>query len=165
MPDDVWEDSRVCGTFKERTGWHPCQMPESVLMRIIAISSNAGDCVLDPFVGSGTTAVAARKLQRDYVGIEISAEYAKKAEERLAELDTQASDKKRWLCHAPGAKLNPIEIIELKRLIPDIGKPTTEILSDSNLLTLFANQLGVRMHNGKRYGIAEVAEALKDSRE
>ena len=83
IPDDVWDDSRVCGTFKERTGWHPCQMPEQVLMRIVAASSNAGDCVFDPFVGSGTTAVAAKKLHRNYAGIEVSADYVKKANQRL----------------------------------------------------------------------------------
>ena len=155
MPDDVWEDSRVCGTFKERTGWHPCQMPESVLMRIIAISSKPGDCVLDPFVGSGTTAVAAIKLQRNYVGIEISAEYAKKAEERLAELDTQSSDKKT-------VKLNPIEIIELKRLIPDMGCSPKQVLSDKGLLELFTSQFTIRMNSKKQYSATGIATALRD---
>jgi site-specific DNA-methyltransferase (adenine-specific) len=155
MPDDVWEDSRVCGTFKERTGWHPCQMPESVLMRIIAISSKPGDCVLDPFVGSGTTAVAAKKLQRDYVGIEISAEYVKKAEERLAQLDTQASNKKT-------AKLNPIEIIELKRLIPDMGCSPKQVLSDKGLLELFTSQFTIRMNSEKQYSATGIATALRD---
>ena len=60
MPDDVWDEyPRVCGTFKERTGWHPCQMPENLLKRIIAVSSKRRDGVLDPFSGSGTTAAAA----------------------------------------------------------------------------------------------------------
>ena len=72
MPDDVWNTySRVCGTFKERQGWHPCQMPELLLARIIALSSNPGDLVLDPFIGSGTTAAAARQLNRTYCGIDI----------------------------------------------------------------------------------------------
>ena len=73
MPDDVWNTyARVCGTFKERQGWHPCQMPELLLARIIAASSNPGDLVLDPFNGSGTTAAAALQLGRDYCGIDIS---------------------------------------------------------------------------------------------
>ena len=50
MPDDVWDCfSRVCGTFKERQGWHPCQMPELLLARIIAASSNPDDCVLPSY--------------------------------------------------------------------------------------------------------------------
>jgi site-specific DNA-methyltransferase (adenine-specific) len=90
MPDDVWtEYSRVCGTFKERTGWHPCQMPESLLKRIIAASSDPGDCVLDPFCGSGTTPAAARRLGRDFVGIEISPEYVENARKRLTQMKEQ----------------------------------------------------------------------------
>ena len=90
MPDDVWNGfSRVCGTFKERAGWHPCQMPESLLKRIIAVSSNPGDCVLDPFSGSGTTAAAACQLSRDYVGVEISEQYVENSNERLAQLKKQ----------------------------------------------------------------------------
>ena len=84
MPDDVWDGfSRVCGTFKERAGWHPCQMPEKLLTRIILASSNEGDWVLDPFSGSGTTAVVASKLGRRYTGIEISDEYVKESQKRL----------------------------------------------------------------------------------
>ncbi len=92
MPDDVWDEyPRVCGTFKERAGWHPCQMPESLLKRIIMASSNPGDCVLDPFCGSGTTAAAAYQLGRSYVGIEISEKYVENSNKRLAKLEKQQS--------------------------------------------------------------------------
>jgi site-specific DNA-methyltransferase (adenine-specific) len=84
-PDcDTWNVSRVCGTFSEREGWHGCQMPMGVLNRIITASSNAGDIVLDPFNGSGTTVVAAALLGRKYVGIDQSAEYVSYAQKRLA---------------------------------------------------------------------------------
>ncbi len=69
---DTWNVSRVCGTFGEREGWHGCQMPMGVLNRIVAASSNAGDIVLDPFNGSGTTAVAAALMGRKFVGIDQS---------------------------------------------------------------------------------------------
>ncbi|MFQ3573699.1 MAG: site-specific DNA-methyltransferase [Thermodesulfovibrionales bacterium] len=75
IPDDVWEFSRVCGTFKERLGEHPCQMPESLLERIIKTSSEPGDIVLDPFGGTGTTAMVAKKLRRNYITMEISENY------------------------------------------------------------------------------------------
>jgi site-specific DNA-methyltransferase (adenine-specific) len=85
QPDtDTWYVSRVCGTFKERTG-HPCQMPEALLERIIRVASNPGDLVLDPFAGSGTTLVAAKRLGRRYLGIELSGEYADKVRKRLAD--------------------------------------------------------------------------------
>jgi DNA modification methylase len=80
---DTWNVSRVCGTFKEREGWHGCQMPIGVLNRIIAASSNPGDVVLDPFNGSGTTVVAAAMMGRKYVGIDQSAEYVGYARKRL----------------------------------------------------------------------------------
>ncbi len=81
--DDTWHMPRVCGTFKERAGWHGCQMPEQVLGRIIRASSNPGDLVLDPFAGSGTTLAVARKLGRRALGFELSPEYAARAQGRL----------------------------------------------------------------------------------
>lgn len=80
---DTWHASRVCGTFKERAGWHGCQMPEQILGRIVRACSNPGDTVLDPFAGSGTTLVVAKKLGRAYRGFELSPEYARQALSRL----------------------------------------------------------------------------------
>src|SRR5690242_8636834 len=57
---DTWYVSRVCGTFHER-GDHPCQMPEALLERIIRVSSNEGELVMDPFAGSGTTLAVAKR--------------------------------------------------------------------------------------------------------
>jgi len=85
LPDDVWSFSRLCGTFNERVGWHPCQMPERVLERIVRASSNAGDLVLDPFSGSGTTCIVAARLKRNYAGIDISSEYVGNSRQRLAD--------------------------------------------------------------------------------
>ncbi|WZO98544.1 site-specific DNA-methyltransferase [Isosphaeraceae bacterium EP7] len=81
--EDTWYIPRVCGTFKERAGFHGCQMPEQLLGRIIRVSSRPGDLVLDPFAGSGTTLVAAKKLGRDYLGFELSPDYAAQAQTRL----------------------------------------------------------------------------------
>ena len=84
MPDDVWNEySRVCGTFKERTGFHGCQMPERLLERIILTASDPGHLVLDPFSGSGTTVCVAAALDRRYIGIDISANYVTEAKSRL----------------------------------------------------------------------------------
>lgn len=80
---DTWYVSRVCGTFKEREGWHGCQMPIAILDRIIKASSNPGNVVLDPFNGSGTTVVSAALLDRAYVGIDQSEEYVAFARKRL----------------------------------------------------------------------------------
>ncbi len=81
---DTWHVSRVCGTFKERAGWHGCQMPEQILGRIVLTCSNAGDVVLDPFGGSGTTLAVSKKLDRRFLGFELSPEYAASIQARLA---------------------------------------------------------------------------------
>jgi site-specific DNA-methyltransferase (adenine-specific) len=113
-PDaDTWYVPRVCGTFKERlkrsepvpcTGErsepsaHPCQMPEAVLERILKVSSNPGDLVLDPFAGSGTTLATACKLGRRYLGVELSPEYAQAARARLAALTPAALTQQAAAC-------------------------------------------------------------------
>ncbi len=85
LPHDVWTFSRVCGTFKEREGWHPCQMPVDLLERIVLACSRPGEVVLDPFAGSGTTLVAAARNDRRWVGLELSEEYARQAARRVAQ--------------------------------------------------------------------------------
>ena len=119
-------------------------------MRIIAASSKPGDCVLDPFVGSGTTTVAAKKLQRNYVGIEISADYAKKARQRLIQLGLKTN-----------VPLDPAELNELKRLIPDMGCSPKQVLLDKDLLELFTNQFSIRMNGRKKYSATDIVTALK----
>ncbi|MEN1679331.1 MAG: DNA methyltransferase [Planctomycetota bacterium] len=81
--DDTWYFSRVAGTFKERQGFHGCQMPEQLLGRIVRVSTDPGDLVLDPFAGSGTTLAVAKKLGRRWLGVELSEDYARMASERL----------------------------------------------------------------------------------
>ncbi len=81
--DDTWYFPRVAGTFKERHGFHGCQMPEQLLGRIIRVSSDAGDVVLDPFGGSGTTLAVAKKLDRRFLGFELSEDYVMAIESRL----------------------------------------------------------------------------------
>ena len=82
---DTWYLPRVAGTFKEREGFHGCQMPEQLLGRIIRCSSKPGDLVLDPFAGSGTTLVVAKKLERQWIGLELSADYVARMRTRLAD--------------------------------------------------------------------------------
>jgi len=154
MPDDVWgQYPRVCGTFKERAGWHPCQMPESLLKRIIAVSTDPGDCVLDPFSGSATTAAAAVQSGRNYIGVEISEQYVEAARKRLAQLKKQ---------RARNLPFNAAETNELKQLLSDMERPAKEISADKNLLELFTNQFAVRMNNQKHYSTEKIVTALED---
>jgi site-specific DNA-methyltransferase (adenine-specific) len=79
---DVWNIPFLNPKAKERVGY-PTQKPILLLERIIEIATDAGDCVLDPFCGSGTTLVAAKLLERAYIGIDISSDAVRLSEERL----------------------------------------------------------------------------------
>jgi len=92
VEQDTWYQSRLCGTFKEREGWHPCQLPEALLERIVKLSSNPGDLVFDPFAGSGTTLAVARRLGRHWLGCELSEDYADKAEARVMKVQVERTD-------------------------------------------------------------------------
>ncbi len=94
-PGDVWYIPKVTSgqvrASKERTA-HPAQFPEAVIERIILACSKPGDVVLDPFMGSGTTAAVAARLGRRVIGFELRADYLKAAAERLDRVfDREAS--------------------------------------------------------------------------
>ncbi|KAF0249411.1 MAG: DNA modification methylase [bacterium] len=82
-PSNIWTDLTVpYWSMPENTN-HPTQKPEKLLAKIILASSNPSDLVLDPFLGSGTTAVVAKKLDRQFVGIETDETYSCLAQKRL----------------------------------------------------------------------------------
>ncbi|HET54402.1 MAG TPA: site-specific DNA-methyltransferase [Ignavibacteria bacterium] len=90
-PSNIWTDITVpFWSMKENTE-HPTQKPEKLLAKIILASSNKNDLVFDPFLGSGTTSVVAKKLKRNYLGIEIDETFACVAEKRLALADKDKS--------------------------------------------------------------------------
>jgi site-specific DNA-methyltransferase (adenine-specific) len=70
---------------------HPTQKPEKLVAKAVLASSNPGDVVFDPFLGSGTTSVVARKLGRQYFGVELDEIYACLAEKRLEMADIESS--------------------------------------------------------------------------
>lgn len=72
---DVWKINQQKGS------WHPAPFPLELASR--CAQSTTGDLILDPFSGSGTTAIAAKQLNKKYIGIDISQEYCRKAEERI----------------------------------------------------------------------------------
>lgn len=80
---DVWLESRVCGTFHARVKGMDNQMPMEIMLRIIRACSKKGDTVLDPFLGTGTTGVAAAMLKRNFLGFDISAPYCVQAARRI----------------------------------------------------------------------------------
>lgn len=90
-PSNFWDDITIPFWSMAENTAHPTQKSEKLIAKLILASSNEGDIVLDPFLGSGTTSVTAKKLGRKYIGIEYNPQYAVWAEKRLEEADTDKS--------------------------------------------------------------------------
>ncbi len=82
LVSDVWTDLHRIKHAKNRDK-HPCQLPETILERLILMTTDEGDIILDPFNGTGTTVIAAKRLGRKYIGIELDKQYVNIAEEKL----------------------------------------------------------------------------------
>lgn len=90
----IWKDKKLGGRYETKKKFyvtqvmkndidHPTVKPVDLVKNFIENASEAGEIVLDPFMGSGTTAVAAKQLNRKYIGIEVSEKYCKIAEQRV----------------------------------------------------------------------------------
>jgi len=93
-PKDVIEIPTTCNGMHEKTP-HPTQKPEELLRKIVLASSNPGDLIVDPFLGSGTTAVVAEQLKRRWKGCDSSLEYCQWAADRLELVEDWPIEK--WL--------------------------------------------------------------------
>ncbi|MDD4820377.1 MAG: site-specific DNA-methyltransferase [Flavobacteriales bacterium] len=90
-PSNFWDDISIPYWSMAENTPHPTQKPEKLIAKLILASSKEGDMVFDPFMGSGTTAVVARKLGRHFCAVEINEEYCAMAQHRLS----MAEDDKR----------------------------------------------------------------------
>lgn len=90
-PSNLWTDLTVPFWSMPENTDHPTQKPEKMLAKLILASSNSNDLILDPFCGSGTTSVVAKKLGRNFIGIEIDETYCCLAEKRLKIAETDKS--------------------------------------------------------------------------
>lgn len=82
-PSNLWTDLTVPFWSMPENTEHPTQKPEKLIAKLILASSDEGDVVLDPFLGSGTTAVVAKKLGRKFIGIEREVDYAAVSQKRV----------------------------------------------------------------------------------
>ncbi len=90
-PKDVWSVSRLHREHRERAD-HPTQKPLEIIERMVKASCPPGGIVLDPFMGSGTTAVAAKRCGRHFVGFELNPDYCELIDNRLSETDGEMSN-------------------------------------------------------------------------
>jgi site-specific DNA-methyltransferase (adenine-specific) len=86
LVSDVWTDIHRI-RHKKRRDKHPCQLPIPLIERLLLFSSDEGDIVFDPFVGTGTTAIAAKRLGRRFIGIDIDPNYVEIANKKLEETE------------------------------------------------------------------------------
>jgi site-specific DNA-methyltransferase (adenine-specific) len=86
-PSNFWDDISIPYWSMPENTAHPTQKPEKLIAKLILASSNKGDVVFDPFLGSGTTSVTAKKLGRKYVGVELDKTYCAWAEKRLEDAE------------------------------------------------------------------------------
>lgn len=155
VPDDVWDDfPRVCGTFAERAGWHGCQMPEALLMRIIRASSDPGQLVLDPFVGSGTTVASAAKLDRHYLGIDISQQYVSHCRKRLETAKPEATETYR----GNGFTWPNLHVDALWQLYRETGTAHHNLVPNRVAMECFVRLLNTRLDSD--YEVDEVCGLL-----
>lgn len=82
---DVWLESRICGTFKERKKHSPNQIPVPIMERIVLTCSNPGDVVFDPFCGTGSSGAACAIHNRNYVATDVSALCVRSAKRRITD--------------------------------------------------------------------------------
>jgi site-specific DNA-methyltransferase (adenine-specific) len=85
LVSDVWTDIYRIRHSKRRDE-HPCQLPVHLLERLILMTTDVGDIVLDPFIGTGTSAIAAKRLGRKYIGIDIDDKYVAISREKLGDI-------------------------------------------------------------------------------
>ena len=90
-PSNFWDDIAIPYWSMAENTAHPTQKPEKLIAKLILASSNAGDLVLDPFAGSGTTGVVAKKLSRNYINIEQNPLYCAWGEKRLKDAESDKS--------------------------------------------------------------------------
>ncbi len=82
-PSNFWDDITVPFWSMPENTAHPTQKPEKLIAKLVLASSSEGDVIFDPFLGSGTTSVVAKKLSRNYIGVEREARFCIWAEQRL----------------------------------------------------------------------------------
>ena len=90
FPSNFWDDISIPFWSMPENTDHPTQKPEKLIAKLILASSKPGDLVFDPFVGSGTTCVTAKKLGRRYLGVEIDEEYCLWGAKRLLQAETDS---------------------------------------------------------------------------
>lgn len=112
---DVWDDIHRIRHGTRRDA-HPCQLPEPLLERLVLMTTNEGDIVLDPFIGAGTTALAAKRLGRNYIGIDVDPKYKKIVADKLKKVNYRSSNGYKYNGSAPKTLSNYLRNLTLSEV-------------------------------------------------
>lgn len=123
LTDFWWNIHRI--KHRRDRDYHPCQLPEALLERIIRLSTNPGDIVLDALCGVGTTPVTAFKLERRYVAIDIDENYVRITREKLAEVERNGFVKRESIRKPQRAYTKKELQLELRKLASNLGRLPT----------------------------------------
>ena len=119
---DVWSDIHRIRHNKHRDP-HPCQLPVHLLERLLLMSTDEGDVILDPFMGTGTTAVAAARLGRHVIGIDIDPQYVEITQRKLAQESPNSKIGEVWVSFYRGEIITIIdkdwEVLKSSFVIPE----------------------------------------------
>ena len=91
---DWFSDIQLVKNVSKQKYNHPCPVPVKLMERIILLTTNEGDTIIDPFMGSGTTGVASLNVGRKFIGFEIDTEYFDMAQERLLEVEMRKAEER-----------------------------------------------------------------------
>ena len=119
---DVWSDIHRIRHNKHRDP-HPCQLPVHLLERLLLMSTDEGDVILDPFMGTGTTAVAAARLGRHVIGIDIDPQYVEITQRKLAQESPNSKIGEVWVSFYRGEIITIVdkdwEVLKSSFVIPE----------------------------------------------
>jgi site-specific DNA-methyltransferase (adenine-specific) len=138
---------------------HPTQKPEALLYRVVLSSSDPGDVVLDPFIGTGTTGVVAKRLHRQWVGIEREADYVELARQRIAAVEPDADDHQIYSTPEPRKQPRiPFGTLLEHRLL----RPGQQLfLGRDEKLNASVRADGALEYNGQRGSIHQLARQIR----
>ncbi len=130
--NDFWWDLHRIKHRRDRD-YHPCQLPEPFMSRIIRLATNPGDVVLDAFGGAGTTPVTALQLGRRYVAIDLDADYVKIMQDKIEQIENSGQIQRQSVKQASRTVSKKTLQLELRQLTSDLGRlPTPEDVKEKS---------------------------------
>jgi len=122
---DIWTDIHRIKHRRDRD-YHPCQLPDALMERIILLTTNEGDIVLDALAGTGTTVVVAARLRRRYVAVDIDEKYTSMIRQKISQLHLHGSIQ-REMVKRPRAKYRKKDLqLELREMTMRLGRLPTQ---------------------------------------